>query len=574
MTRFVKWRLWAALAGIPVLMLAWNGGAAKIRYVEIAQPSGVTACHHTRRYKGPYADVLRMFTSGGAAAAIGDYDNDGFDDIFVTDSGAGKPNHLYHNNGNMTFTDVAEQAGVAGGNDPLSIVADALWFDYDNDGREDLLVARFGTPILYHNEGNGKFRDVTAASGFTKFGNTIAVIAFDYDNDGLLDVMFGNYFKPVNLLDLKTVHVLPNDLDNAVNGGGVTLWHNLGNGKFEEVTEKAGFGKHTGWTLDLGHGDFDNDGFQDVYLACDYGTDRIFFNQGDGTFRETTAKSIGFDTKKGMNVDVADFDNDGWLDIYVTNITDEYMKECNMLWHNNHDGTFTDISKETGTCATLWGWAAKFGDFDNDGWQDLFVVNGLRSAGKENYIPVLVNLITKPGVDFTDLRNWPNIGNMTWSGYQKKKMFRNLGGTDFKEISAEAGVDNDLDGRGIAVGDFDNDGRLDLFQTDADQPALLYRGITEGGGNWVQFHLTGTKSNRDAIGARIVLSAGGLTQIREIDGGNGYAGQSMKRAHFGIGKAAAVDRVEIRWPSGLVEKIGPVAANALTRVTEGKGITK
>ena len=561
-----------ALVAAPLALLAWAQTTGGIRFVEISVASGLNPHHHTRHFRGPYADVLRMFTSGGAAAAVGDYDGDGFDDIFVTDSEAGKPNHLYHNNGNMTFTDVAEQAGVAGGNDPLSIVSDAIWFDYDNDGREDLLVARFGTPILYHNEGNGKFRDVTATSGFNKFANTIAVIAFDYDNDGLVDVMFGNYFQPVNLLNLKTTHVLPNDLDNAVNGGGVSLWRNLGNGRFEDVTEKAGFGKHTGWTLDIGHGDFNNDGLQDVYLACDYGTDRIFFNNGDGTFRDATEKSIGFDTRKGMNVDVADFDNDGWLDIYVTNITDEYMKECNMLWHNNHDGTFTDISKETGTCATLWGWAAKFGDFDNDGWQDLFVVNGLRSAGKENYIPVLLNLITKPGVDFTDLANWPAIGDMTWSGYQKKKMFRNLGGQAFKEISASAGVDNDKDGRGIAMGDFDNDGRLDLFQTNADQPALFYRGVSEGIGNWVQLRLTGTKSNRDAIGARIRLTAGGLTQIREIDGGNGYASQSMRRAHFGIGKATKVDSVEIRWPSGKTEKFGAIPVNAATHIVEGRGI--
>jgi hypothetical protein len=473
----------------------------------------------------------------------------------------------------MTFTDVAEQAGVAGGNDPLSIVADAIWFDYDNDGREDLLVARFGTPLLYHNEGNGKFRDVSSVSGLNKFGNTIAVIAFDYDNDGLLDLLFGNYFKPVNLLDLKTFHVLPNDLDNAVNGGGVTLWKNLGNGKFVDVTEKAGFARHTGWTLDIGHGDFNNDGLQDVYLACDYGTDRIYFNNGDGTFREATEKAIGFDTRKGMNVDIADFDNDGWLDIYVTNITDEYMKECNMLWHNNHDGTFTDISKETGTCETLWGWAAKFGDFDNDGWLDLFVTNGLRSAGKENYIPVLLTLITKPGVDFTDVRNWPNIGDMTWSGYQKKKMFRNLGGQTFKEISEEAGVDNDRDGRGLAMADFDNDGRLDFLQTNADQYPLFYRNRTQNAGNWIELRLTGSKSNRDAIGARVRATAGPLVQIREIDGGNGYAGQSTKRVHFGIGKADNAS-VEIRWPAGLVEKLGHVPANTITRVIEGKGIVR
>jgi hypothetical protein len=563
------------VAAAPAAVLAWDAVSAKIRFTEISAPAGVAKTHHTRHFAGPHADVLRMFTSGGAAAVVGDYDNDGFDDIFVTDSDAGKLNHLYHNNGNMTFTDVAEKAGVAGGNDPRSIVSDALWFDYDNDGREDLLVARFGTPILYHNEGNGKFKDVTASSGLDKkFGNTIAVIAFDYDNDGYLDLLFGNYFKPVNLFELKDPHVLPNDLDNAINGGGVTLWRNTGHGSFVDVTDKAGLGKHTGWTLDIGHGDFNNDGWQDIYLACDYGTDRIFFNNGDGTFRDATETSIGFDTKKGMNVDVADYDNDGWLDIYVTNITDEYMKECNMLWHNNHDGTFTDVAKETRTCATLWGWAAKFGDFDNDGWPDLFVVNGLRSAGKENYIPVLMNMIITPGIDFSDVGSWPNIGDMTWSGYQKKKLFRNISGQGFREISAQAGVDNDRDGRGIAMGDFNNDGRLDLFQTNADQPALFYQGVTEGAGNWIQFKLTGVQSNRDAIGARIKLTAGGLSQIREIDGGNGYAGQSMRRAHFGIGTATRVDEVEIRWPSGKVNKIASPAINSINQVVEGKGLAR
>jgi hypothetical protein len=160
---------------------------------------------------------------------------------------------------------------------------------------------------------------------------------------------------------------------------------------------------------------------------------------------------------------------------------------------------------------------------------------------------------------------------MSWSGYQKKKMFRNLGGQAFKEISAEAGVDNDKDGRGIGMGDFDNDGRLDLYQANADQMPYLYRGVTEGGGNWVQFKLTGTKSNRDAIGARITLKAGGLTQIHEIDGGNGYAGQSTKRAHLGVGKATKVDSVEIHWPSGLVESIDGVQINKINKITEGSG---
>jgi enediyne biosynthesis protein E4 len=371
----------------------------------------------------------------------------------------------------------------------------------------------------------------------------------------------------VNLIELPTPHVLPKDLDNATNGGGVTLWRNEGDGRFVDVTKAAGFAGHTGWTLDVGHGDFNNDGRQDVYLAGDYGTDRLYMNQGNGTFKDVTEEAIGFDTRKGMNVDVADYDNDGWLDLYTTNIFDEYMKECAMLWHNNGDGTFTDLSRETGTCDTLWGWAAKFADFDNDGWLDLFVTNGLRSAGPDNYIPVLVKMITAPGIDFSDIRSWPAIGNMTWSGYQRKKLFRGLGDHTFKDVAAEAGVDNDRDGRGLGIADFDNDGRLDVFQTNANQPPLLYRGVPPNAGNWVQLALTGLTVH-DAIGTRVTLTAGGRTQIREVDGGNGYAGQSSTRLHFGIGAAARVEAVTIRWPDGAIEK-AVVPINRLTRIRQG-----
>jgi hypothetical protein len=566
----------ANAAGQPPATREASAPGPAIRFEEIGARAGARLTHHSRRFHGKSAGVLQMFTSGGAAVAVGDYDNDGYEDLFVTDSDTGRGCHLLHNNGDLTFTDVTAAAGVGGGNEPGMIVSDALWFDYDNDGRPDLLVARFGTPLLYHNEGNGKFKDVTAASGLNKFTNAIAVIAFDYDNDGYLDLLFGNYFKPVNLLDLKDPHVLPNDLDNAVNGGGVTLWRNQGNGTFVDVTDKAGLGRHTGWTLDVGHGDFNNDGWQDIYLADDYGTDRLFLNNRNGTFREVTEEAIGFDTKKGMNVDVGDYDRDGWLDIYVTNITDEYMKECNMLWHNNGVDasgklTFTDVSRETGTCSTLWGWGAKWADFDNDGWLDLIAADGLRSAGEKNYIPVLLEMIVRPGVDFTDLNNWPDIGDMTWSGYQRKKLFRNLGGQVFKEMAAEAGVDNAMDGRGIAVADFDNDGLLDFYQTNANQPSLLYHNRTSSPGNWIELKLIGTRSNRDAIGARVTAKVEGATLIREVNGGNGYASQSTTRVHIGIGGARRIDSLEIRWPSGLVERV-TVPLNRLSYVKEGGGV--
>ncbi len=568
---------------LPVLVLfaASLAAAAPIRFEEIGEKTGARLVHHTHKFTGKNADVLGMFTSGGAAVAVGDFDGDGDEDLFITDSGAGRTSHLLRNNfaetGKLTFTDVTAEAGVGGGNDPRSIVSDAIWFDADNDGRPDLLVARFGTPILYHNEGNGKFRDVTAASGLNKFANTIAVIAFDYDNDGRLDLLFGNYFPPVNLIDLPTPHVLPNNLDAADNGGGVTLWRNVtppgsSDLRFVEVTEQAGLAKDTQWTLDVGHADLNNDGWQDLYLAGDYGTDHLFINQG-GTFRDVTKTAVGFDTKKGMNVDFADYDHDGWMDIYVTNITDEYMKECNMLWHNNRDGTFTDLARESGTCNTLWGWAAKFGDFDDDGWEDLFVVNGLRSAGPKNYIPVLLDMIVTPGIDFTDVNNWPPIRDMSWSGHQKKKLFRNLGDQTFKEMAAEAGVDNDLDGRGIGVADFDNDGLLDLYETNVDQPSLLYHGVSAPHGHWIELTLVGTKSNRDAIGARVTVRAGANTWIREVNGGNGYASQSSKRVHVGLGAAAKLDSLVVRWPSGRVESF-TVPVDKISTLKEGEGTAK
>ena len=579
-----------ALSALLCAATAWSEGQRSMpKFEEIGAQAGVRFVHSTRKFTGKHkADVLQMFTDGGAAVAVGDYNNDGYDDLFIVDSDTGKPHHLMRNNGEWRFTEVTQTAGVGGGNDPLSICADALWFDYDNDGWLDLLVARFGAPILYRNQGPGadgehRFTDVSQAAGLTKFGNTIAAIAFDADRDGWLDLMLGNYFQPVNLLDLKTPNVLPNNLDYATNGGGVTFWRNVplkdGGRGFVEITKEAGFAGHTGWTLDLGHADLNNDGWQDVYIAGDYGTDRLFLNTGDGkgAFTEVTETALGgFDTRKGMNVDMGDYDRDGWLDIYVTNITDEYMKECNMLWRNNGDGTFFDLSRETGTCDTDWGWAAKFADFDNDGWEDLFAVNGLRSAGEQNYIPVLLEMIITPGVDFSNVNNYPDIGNMTWSGYQKQRLFHNLGDGTFKEIGALAGADNDLDGRGVGVGDFDNDGALDFYQANANQPALLLRGRPVNPGNWAQLKLIGDTSNRDAIGARVTITAGGESYMREVNGGNGYAGQSATRLHFGVGRAERLDSVSIRWPNGQVEQLPPAqVATLLNRVSyirEGKGV--
>ncbi len=555
--------------------------APPIRFEEVGEAAGARHVHSTRSFGDrTKAEVLEMFTDGGAAVAAGDFDNDGRPDLLLTDSDEGTSQHLLRNvtepGGDLAFVDVAGSAGVAGGNTADAIVADALWLDYDNDGWQDLLLTRFGTPILYRNLGadggpgpepNGgrdaaspvRFADVSAAAGLAgAFDNTIASIAFDADGDGWLDLLLGHYFPAKDLLNLDTSHVLPNDLDQADNGGGLSLWRNVpaegGGRRFTEVTEEAGLAEHTGWSLDLGHGDLDNDGDQDVYVAGDYGTDRLFINRGDGTFDDVTEDALGIDTRKGMNVDMGDYDRNGWLDMFVTNITDEYMRECNMLWHNGGDGQFIDVSRETGTCDSDWGWGGKFADLDNDGWEDIFTVNGLRSAGEENYIPLLLQTIITPDVDFSDLHSYPDIGDHTWSGYQRQRLFRNLGDGTFADVAAQAGVDNDLDGRGVAVADLDRDGRLDLVQTNARQPSLLFHNVSPGAGHWLALALTGGDgSNRDAIGTRVTVTAGDVTWIRELDGGNGYAGQSSKVVHVGLGKVERLDAVEIRWPSGRVE---------------------
>ncbi|MEE8348436.1 MAG: CRTAC1 family protein [Acidobacteriota bacterium] len=558
-----------ALSGLPSEVWAQTGRTSRIRFEEIGEKAGVRQLHHAKSFT-EISDVLRTFTPGGASAAIGDYNNDGREDLFVTNSDEGWPNRLFRNDGNLSFTEVTDTAGVAAGNEPGLLVTDSLWFDYDNNGWIDLLVVRFGTPLLYRNQGDGHFEDVTISSGLNKFTNAIAVIAFDYDRDGYLDLLIGNYFGDVNLYKLETSKVLPDDYDVATNGGGVTMWHNTGKGSFTDVTESAGFAHLDGWTLDVGHGDLNNNGLQDIYLAVDFGTDRVFYNNGDGTFRDATETAIGFDTRSGMNAELADYDNDGLLDVYVTNITGDGLREFNMLWHNNGDETFTDFAQETGTSDTLWGWGAKFADFNNDGWLDLYVVNGLRSGSVNNYRDVMSEMSDSPDQDRGDIYSWPRIEKMTWSGFQKTQLYQSLGLHLFREVAADAGVDNDLDGRGVLIADFDENGLLDVFQTNHDQHSLLYVNRSESSGNWVELQLIGTRSNRDAIGTRVTLQAGDLKLIREVVGGNGFTGQSSRRLHFGLGSVEKLEELEIRWPTGEVERVR-VPLNQLSSIQEGSG---
>ena len=551
-----------AVAGIAV-------AAGPERWFEdVTAKAGVSAKHTNRAFDNPYAEIMAGYTALGASVAAADFDGDGFEDLFVTDSAETGKNRLYKNDGDFTFTDVAGAAGVAAGNDASNASADALWLDYDNDGRSDLFVVRFGKSQLFKNLDGRKFREVTREAGLDRAGNAITAVAFDHDLDGDLDLFVGSYFQPVDVFNPATPRFFPESFETANNGGGVTVWRNEGKGRFTDVTRQAGFDL-AGWTLDLGHGDADNDGDDDLYVACDFGTDRFFVNNGNGTFTDRTREAIGIDTKKGMNAEWGDFDEDGWLDIYVTNITDDYMREGNFLWRNNGNLTFTDVSRETGTYDTGWGWGGRFFDYDNDGWLDLYVVNGWVSAGPESYVPDIFEMITRGNVDFADARNWPPMGKKSLSGYQKKKLFHNQGGQLFKDEAARHGLDSTRDGRGIAVADFDNDGRQDLFVANANAEPFLYRN-TAPAGQWVSFLLEGKKSNRDAVGAKLRLTAGGRTRLRFVDGGNSFAGQSSRRVHFGLGSSKETVKLEVLWPSGAKQTFEGIAPGHGYRIVEGE----
>ncbi len=374
--------------------------------------------------------------------------------------------------------------------------------------------------------------------------------------------------RHVNLFKPDTPRFFPESFETANNGGGVIAYRNNGNGTFTDVTDAIGL-KTSGWSLDLGHADANNDGWDDLYVACDFGTDRFFVNNGNGTFSDITEKAIGIDTKKGMNVEWGDFDNDGLLDIYVTNITDDYMREGNFLWKNNGNLTFTDVSRETSTYDTGWGWGAKFFDYDNDGWLDLYVTNGWVSAGTESYVPDVFEMIIKPGIDLSDARNWPPMGTKSLSGYQKKRLFHNERGQAFKDVAPMYGVDSIRDGRGIATADFDNDGRMDFFVANANGQPFLYHNVLPATGHWAEFALTGVKSNRMGVGAQVRVTSGGRTQLRFIDGGNSFGGQGSMRLHVGLGSATTIDRVEVRWPSGQTQVLTAVPVDRLTKIIEG-----
>lgn len=566
--------LWVLIAAL----LAYSEPAESEKVqsgVKFERQGSLDQFKHERAVFAPQLEnIMPWLTAGGAGVAIGDYNNDGLDDIYLTTSLLGKSNHLYRNDGNFQFTELGEKLGLGQVNNSkdLGTSSFALWVDYDQDGWQDIFLLRFGKTALYKNEKGKSFTEVTKKAGILRRTNALSALAFDYDNDGDLDVYIGGYFPEKDFYSRKTdSKVLFDSWEEARNAGRNYLFQNNGKGRFIDVTKKAGV-DDSGWAMAVGHADINNDGWQDLYIANDFGTDIVFKNRGNGTFENISDKAIGVDTKKGMNTEFGDYNDDGLVDVYVTNMTEPYLHECNMLWRNNGNETFTDISQETNSCDTDWGWGAKFADVDNDGLQDIYVANGFISAGKQEYMDILLDFIFREDVDIRDAKQWPKMEGYSMAGYERNVLFRQ-GRQGFENIAKSAGVDSIKDSRGVAVADFDNDGRLDIVVSNVESAPDLYRNISPVKHNWLILKMSAMgKINRDAIGTRVAVHTNTKVHYREVQSASGFNSQSSLRLHIGLGQSEKVSKIVATWPDGSEETFKSVAMNHIYQLVRGGDI--
>jgi hypothetical protein len=540
-----------------IVALAVTAQAQQPHFRDITAQAGIHFTHNN----GAFGKKWLPETMGPGCAFI-DYDNDGYPDILLV-NGEDFPGHahagqttpkLYHNNRNGTFTDVTRKAGLAIQMFGLGVAVG----DYDNDGFDDLFITALGQSHLFHNNGNGTFTEVTKSAGMwgpNEFSTSAAWV--DYDRDGKLDLVIANYVRWSEQTDLYCT------LDGAhksyctpesYKGTSVRLWHNLGGGKFEDATEKAGLGDPTSKSLGIAVLDYNSDGWPDILIANDTQPNKLYLNKKDGSFEERGVPSgIAFSedgvARAGMGTDAADYDRSGHPSVIISNFANQMVS----LYHNEGNGLFVDEAPQSevgrATLVTL-GFGCFFFDYDNDGWPDIFVADG--------HIEDQIERVQK-----------------RVSYAEPSHLFRNLGGRKFQEVTVQMGEAFAAPrvARGAAYADIDNDGFLDVMVTTNAGPAFLFH--NEGGTNHsLRMKLVGTKSNRDGIGAvvRVAWNNHQDHQMKMLRSGSSYLSQSELVLTFGLGVHAKADLIEIQWPSGAVEKLSDVNAGQAITVEEGKGI--
>jgi hypothetical protein len=561
-TPCASWFVSLTSALLAVCAAAQNPPAGTVAYfTDVANKAGL----HMKNVFGGVGTKKYIIETTGTGVAIFDYDNDGWPDIFIVNgttlegfpAGKAPTNHLFRNNHDGTFSDVTAKAGLAASGWGQGVCVG----DYDNDGWDDLYVTYYGKNRLFHNQ-HGVFTEVAEKAGVAGTGKAWGTgCAFvDYDRDGKLDLMVANYVdfdlstapapgeRPSCIWKGVPVMCGPRGLPGAKN----ILYHNRGDGTFEDVTVKAHIDRTEGhYAFSVSTFDFDDDGWPDIYVACDSTPSILYHNNRDGTFTDvavTAGAAFNEDGREqaGMGTTIGDYNGDGRLDIFKTNFSDD----TSTLYRNNGDGTFDDVTSAAGLglYTKYLGWGTMFLDFDNDSWPDLLLVNGH----------------VYPEVDKQ------NLG----SSYQEPRiLYRNLGNGTFSDISATAGpgITVIASSRGMAVGDLWNDGKLSAVISNMNAaPGLLVNQVRSPN-HWIGIRTVGTKSNHDGIGARVTVKAGSRLLVDEVRSGSSYDSNSDMRVHFGLGATTRIDWVQIRWPSGLVERFDNLHADSIQTVTEGSG---
>lgn len=551
--------VWAAGAGGQQADPQGNSTAVETpaRFVDITARSGINFEYHASHTAKKY-----LLETMGSGVALFDYDNDGRLDVFLVNgaplsdptpkgtipqkAGPKYWNRLYHQKPDGAFEDVTEKAGLQGVGYAMGVAVG----DYDNDGYEDLYVTAYGGNKLYHNNGDGTFTDVTAKAGVAGSGWSTSAAWVDLDGDGFLDLIVLRYIE----WDFDDVwcgehregyraYCHP-DIFKPI---APLVYHNNGNGTFTEVAEKIGLGKPAK-ALGIALADYDRDGHIDLFVANDSMVEYLYHNKGDGTFEEVGLLSgVAVDgdgrTFAGMGVDFADYDNDGWPDLVVTDLANQRYA----IYHNNQDGSFSYSSMDTGIGRMTMGhtgWGVRFFDYDNDGWKDLLIAQG-------------------HDLDNIELTN-PNLH------YRDSMLLARNTGKGFVPVSNISGgiFDQAWAARGMAVGDLDNDGRLDVVVTTNDGPVHLVHNETVTQNHWVLLNLTGHKSNRDAIGATVEIETASGKQYATVTTAASYMSSSDKRVHFGLGKNTEVSKIEIHWPSGIIQTLKGIKGDQILKIDE------
>jgi len=605
--RLVLFVIFVALLATPALLRRFRsapppspGEASDVlarygfRLSESGKAAGLDFVHEAPVLDAKLAHIMPQVSAMGAAVSVADFDADGRPDLYVTNSREGSKNRLFRNRGDGRFEDVAERVGLADVNRPETGVSmGAVWGDYDNDGDEDVALHRWGRQDLYRNDGAKGFTRVSESAGLPAWANVNTAVWLDYDRDGRLDLFLGGYYaENIDLWKLEGTKIMPESFEYATNGGRKYLYRNLGGDRFEEVSEKVGL-RSRRWALAAVAADLRGTGYPDLFVANDYGVSELFVNEG-GRFREVGKETgVGYAPKSGMNASVGDVLNQGRFALYVSNISEEgILLQGNNLWvpTGEADGLpkFENLARAMGVDLGGWSFGAQFGDLNNDGFPDLYLVNGYVSASKtESYWYDYSKIAGGNQLVIEDAKNWPPMGERSLAGYQAKRVWVNDGAGRFQDVAAMVGATDRYDGRAVVLADLRDQGVLDVVVANQRGPLLLYRNEVAPGRGYVSFELEGACgregapsgisagakgpgpcTNRSAIGAQVTLFWGGQKQVQEVSGGSGFCSQNQRRLHYGLGSGAAVEKADVRWPSGKIEELARPEINRVHRLKE------